>query len=84
MELVRWKRYYSYKYFDWTKKRIPDPEKTPLPSRELLDKATEKATEKASKLSPQRKTKDCAFMIQRYIACRRGAANGLRHCDINL
>ena len=23
-------------------------------------------------------------MIQRYTACRRGAANGLRHCDINL
>ena len=23
-------------------------------------------------------------MIQRYTACRRGAANGLRHCDIDL
>ena len=66
----------------WTglKKRLPDPEKTPLPSRELLDQATEKA----STLSPLRKTKDYAFLIQRYTACRRGAANGLRHCDINL
>ena len=23
-------------------------------------------------------------MIQRYTACRKGAANGLRHCDIDL
>ena len=65
---------------DRTKKRLPDPEKTPLPSRESLDQATEKA----STLSPLRKTKDYAFLIQRYTACRRGAANGLRHCDINL
>ena len=66
----------------WTglKKRLPDPEKTPLPSGELLDQATEKA----STLSPLRKTKDYSFLIQRYKACSRGAANGLRHCDINL
>ena len=63
-----------------TKKRLPDPEKTLLPSKELLDNATEKA----SKLSLQRKTKDYAFLIQRYTACTRGAANDLRHCDINL
>ena len=62
------------------KKRLPDPQKSPLPKREILDKATEKA----STLSPWRKEKDYAFLIQRYTACRRGAANGLRHCDINL
>ncbi len=62
------------------KKRLPDPEKKPLPSREVLDEATEKA----STLSPWRKEKDYAFLIQRYTACRKGAANGLRHCDIDL
>ncbi len=51
-----------------------------LPPRGILDKAKEKA----STITPLRKEKDYAFLIQRYTACRRGAANGLRHCDINL
>ena len=62
------------------KKRLPDAEKKGLPPRGILDKATEKA----STITPLRKEKDYAFLIQRYTACRRGAANGLRHCDINL
>ena len=62
------------------KKRLPDADKKPLPSREVLIRATEKA----NTITPFRKTKDYAFLIQRYTACRRGAANGLRHCDIDL
>jgi len=62
------------------KKRLPDAEKKELPPRGILDKATDKA----STITPLRKEKDYAFLIQRYTACRKGAANGLRHCDINL
>ena len=62
------------------KKRLPDAEKKELPPRGILDKATEKA----STITPLRKEKDYAFLIQRYTACRKGAANGLRHCDIDL
>ena len=66
----------------WTglKKRLPDPEKKALPPKEILDKATIKA----STITSLRKEKDYAFLIQRYTACRKGAANGLRHCDIDL
>ena len=66
----------------WTglKKRLPDPEKKGLPPKEILDKATVKASTTTS----LRKEKDYAFLIQRYTACRKGAANGLRHCDIDL
>ena len=62
------------------KKRLPDADKKPLPPREVL----KRATEKAATITSLRKTKDYSFLIQRYTACRRGAANGLRHCDINL
>ena len=62
------------------KKRLPDSDKKPLPPREVL----KRATEKAATITSLRKTKDYSFLIQRYTACRRGAANGLRHCDINL
>ena len=65
---------------EWFKKRLPDAEKKELPPRGILDKATEKA----STITPLRKEKDYAFLIQRYTACRKGAANGLRHCDIDL
>ena len=70
----------QYNIWSGLKKRLPDAEKKGLPPREILDKATEKA----STITPLRKEKDYAFLIQRYTACRRGAANGLRHCDINL
>ncbi len=62
------------------KKRLPDADKKPLPTREVL----KRATEKVRIITPLRKIKDFAFLILRYTACRRGAANGLRHCDINL
>ena len=62
------------------KKRLPDAEKKGLPPREILDKATEKA----STITSLRKEKDYAFLIQRYTSCRRGAANGLRLCDLTL
>ena len=66
----------------WTglKKRLPDPEKKGLPPRTVLDEATIKA----STTTALRKEKDYAFLIQRYTACRKGAVNGLRHCDIDL
>ena len=66
----------------WTglKRRLPDAMKKALPPKEVLNKATLKA----STTTPLRKEKDYAFLIQRYTACRKGAANGLRHCDINL
>ena len=62
------------------KKRLPDADKKPLPPREVL----KRATEKAATITPLRKVKDYAFLIQRYIAFRRGATNGLSHCDIDL
>ena len=65
---------------EWFKKRLPDAEKKEWPPRGILDKATEKA----STITPLRKEKDYAFLILRYTACRKGAANGLRHCDIDL
>ena len=65
---------------DWFKKTSSRCREKGLPSREILDKATEKA----STITSLRKEKDYAFLIQRYTACRKGAANGLRNCDINL
>ena len=62
------------------KKRLPDPEKKGLPPRTVLDEATIKA----STTTALRKEKDYAFLIQRYTACRKGADNGLRHCDVDL
>ena len=62
------------------KKRLPDPDKKPLPPQEVFDAATEKART----TSPWRKTIDYQFLIQRYTGCRMGEAAGLRHCDIDL
>ena len=62
------------------KKRLPDPAPRELPDRSILISATEKA----STTTPNRKEKDYAFLITRYTGCRNGAANGLRHCDIDL
>jgi len=66
----------------WTglKRCLLDARKEALPPKEVLNKATLKA----STTSPLRKEKDYAFLIQRYTACRKGAANRLGHCDINL
>ena len=62
------------------KKRLPDADKKLLPPREVL----KRETEKVDTITSLKKTKDYSFLIQRYTACRRGADNGLRHCDINL
>ena len=62
------------------KKRLPDPAPRELPDRSILISATEKA----STTTPNRKEKDYAFLITRYTGCINGAANGLRHCDIDL
>ncbi len=62
------------------KKRLPDPAPRKLPDRSILISATEKA----ATITPNRKEKDYAFLITRYTGCRNGAANGLRHCDIDL
>ena len=62
------------------KKRLPDPAPRELPDRSILISATEKA----STTTPNRKEKDYAFLITRFTGCRNGAANGLRHCDIDL
>ena len=62
------------------KKRLPDPAPRKLPERSILISATEKA----ATITPNRKEKDYAFLITRYTGCRTGAANGLRHCDIDL
>ena len=62
------------------KKRLPDPAPRELPPRSVLISATEKA----ATTTPNRKEKDYAFLITRYTGCRTGAANGLRHCDIDL
>ena len=51
-----------------------------MPDRSILISATEKA----STTTPNRKEKDYAFLITRYTGCRNGAANRLRHCDIDL
>ena len=61
------------------KKRLPDPSPRKLPDRSILISATEKALTTTS----NRKEKDYAFLITRYTGCRNGAANGLRHCDID-
>ena len=62
------------------KKRLPDPAPRKLPDRSILISATEKA----ATITSNRKEKDYAFLITRYTGCRTGAANGLRHCDIDL
>ena len=62
------------------KKRLPDPAPRELPPRSVLISATEKA----ATTTHNRKEKDYAFLITRYTGCRTGAANGLRHCDIDL
>ena len=66
----------------WTdlKTPLPDREKESLPPKKILDKATVKA----STITSLRKEEDYAFLIQRYTACRKGSANELRHCDIDL
>ena len=62
------------------KKRLQGAAPRVLPDRSVLIAATEKA----ATTTPQRKQKDYAFLITRYTGCRTGAANGLRHCDIDL
>ena len=62
------------------KKRLQNAAPRVLPERSVLIAATEKA----ATITPQRKQKDYAFLITRYTGCRTGAANGLRHCDIDL
>ena len=46
------------------KKRLPDADKKPLPPRELL----KRATEKAATITSLRKTKDYSFLIQILLA----------------
>ena len=63
------------------KKRLPKQEVKDLPP---TDEQIASATLKASTTDSRRKEKDYAFLIQRYTGCRKGEANGLRHCDIDL
>ena len=61
------------------KKQLPDQAPRELPDRGILNSATEKASTTTSNI----KEKDYAFLITRYSGWRNGAANGLRHCDID-
>lgn len=68
------------KYLERFEKRLQGAVPRVLPERSVLIAATAKA----ATITPQRKKKDYAFLITRYTGCRTGAANGLRHCDLDL